>query len=43
LTAAATVVSSGNRLMVADVEVNDQDQTLIAQGLGTYLIMRQNR
>ena len=43
LTATATVVSSGNRLVVAEVEVTDQDQTLIAQGLGTYLIMRQSR
>ena len=43
LAATTTVVSSGNRLMVADVEVNDQDQTLIAQGLGTYLIMPQSR
>ena len=43
LTATATIVSSGNRLVVAEVEVTDQDQTLIAQGLGTYLIMRQSR
>ena len=43
LTAKATVLSSGNRLVVAEVEVTDQDQTLIAQGLGTYLVMRRNR
>ena len=43
LTATVTVVSSDNRLMVADVEVSDQDQTLNAQGLGTHLIMRQSR
>ena len=43
LTATATVLSSGNRLVVAEVEVTDQDQNLIAQGLGTYLVMRQAR
>ena len=43
LTATATVVSSDNRLVVAEVEVTDQDQTLIAQGLGTYLVMRRSR
>lgn len=43
LTATATVLSSGNRLVVAEVAVTNQDQTLIAQGLGTYLVMRQSR
>lgn len=42
LTAAATVVSNRNRLMVADIEVTADDGRLIAQGLGTFLVMGGN-
>ena len=39
LTAVATIVSNKDRLMVADIEVNSDDGRLIAQGLGTFLVM----
>jgi uncharacterized protein (TIGR00369 family) len=38
LTATARVISGGRQVMVADVEVTDQRSTLIARGLGTYLV-----
>ena len=40
LTATANVISQGRRLMVGEMEVTDQDQTLIARGLGTYMLIR---
>jgi uncharacterized protein (TIGR00369 family) len=39
LTATAKVVSSDGRLMVGDIEVKDGDGRLIAQGLGTFLVI----
>lgn len=38
LTATARVISGGHRIMVADVEVTDQHNDLVARGLGTYLV-----
>ena len=43
LTATAKVISSDNRLMVAEMEVTGPGQTLIAQGLGTYLVLPRRR
>ncbi len=40
LTATAKVVSRGGRVVVGDMEVTDDRQTLIARGLGTCLIVR---
>lgn len=39
LTATARIISSSNRLKVADVEVSAEDGRLIAQGLGTFLVI----
>jgi len=39
LTAEARVVSGGERLMVGDIEIKDGDGRLIAQGLGTFLVI----
>ncbi len=40
LTATAKIISPGHRLMVGEMEVKDQDGNLIAQGLGTYMVLR---
>ena len=40
LTATAKIISSGRRVMVGEMEVKDQDGKLIAQGLGTYLVIQ---
>lgn len=39
LTATATLIGDGGRLMVADVQVTSDDGRLIAQALGTFLVM----
>ncbi len=39
LTATARIIGSSNRLTVADVEVVSDDGRLVAQGLGTFLVM----
>lgn len=39
LTATATLMGDGGRLMVADVQVTSDDGRLIAQALGTFLVM----
>ena len=39
LTATARIISNSNRLTVADVEVTAEDGRLIAQGLGTFLVI----
>ena len=39
LTATAKIIGGGNRLKVADVEVASEDGRLIAQGLGTFLVI----
>ncbi len=40
LTATAKIISHGSRLMVGEMEVKDQDSKLIAQGLGTYMVLQ---
>ena len=40
LTATANIISPGRRLMVGEMEVKDQDGKLIAQGLGTYMVLQ---
>ncbi|MCH7842101.1 MAG: PaaI family thioesterase [Chloroflexi bacterium] len=40
LTATATIIDHGRRLIVGEMEVKDQDGKLIAQGLGTYLVLQ---
>ena len=39
LTATATIISSANRLMVADIEVTADGNRLIAQATGTFLVI----
>ena len=39
LTATANIISRGQRLVVGEMEVTDQDKTLIARGLGTYTLV----
>ena len=41
LTATARIVSGGRRVIVGEMEVTDHRQTLIAKGLGTYIIIQQ--
>jgi acyl-CoA thioesterase len=40
LTGTAKIISAGRRLMVGEMEVRDQDGKLIAQGLGTYMVLQ---
>jgi len=40
LIATAKIISSGRRVIVGEMEVKDQDGKLIAQGLGTYLVIQ---
>ena len=40
LTAAATIISAARGLMVGEMEVRDEDGKLIAQGLGTYMVLQ---
>ena len=40
LTGTAKIISSGRRVMVGEMEVKDQDGKLIAQGLGTDLVVQ---
>lgn len=42
LTATARIVSGGRRIIVGDMEVTDHRQTVIARGLGTYLVIQQS-
>ena len=39
LISTARIISDGNRLKVADVEVVSDDGRLVAQGLGTFLVI----
>ena len=39
LTSTARVVSNNDRLMVGDIEITADDGRLIAQGLGTFLVI----
>ena len=40
LTATAKLISRGRRIVVGTMEIVDQNQTQIAVGLGTYIIIR---
>ena len=40
LTGTAKIISHGRRLMVGEMEVRDEDSKLIAQGLGTYMVLQ---
>ena len=40
LTATAKIISSGRRIIVGEMEVKDQEGKLIAQGLGTYMVIQ---
>ena len=40
LTATSRVISRGGRIVVANMEVADESGTLIAQGLGTCMVVR---
>ena len=39
VTATARVVSNQDRLMVGDIEVESDDGRLIAQGMGTFMVI----
>ena len=41
LTGTAKIISEGRQLMVGEMEVKDDEGKLIAQGLGTYMVLRQ--
>ena len=40
LTATCKIISEDRMLMVGEMEVKDQDGKLIAQGLGTYMVLQ---
>ena len=40
LTGTAKIISHGRRLMVGEMEVRDENSKLIAQGLGTYMVLQ---
>ena len=40
LTGTAKIISAGRRLMVGEMEVKNEDGKLIAQGLGTYMVLQ---
>jgi len=40
LIATAKIISPGRRVIVGEMEVKDQDGKLIAQGLGTYMVIQ---
>ena len=40
LTATAHIINQGRRLVIGEMEVTDQDQRLIARGLGTYMLLQ---
>jgi acyl-CoA thioesterase len=40
LTATCTIISAGSKLMVGEMEVKDQNGKMIAQGLGTYMVLQ---
>ena len=40
LTGTAKIISPGRRLMVGEMEVKDERGQLIAQGLGTYMVLQ---
>ena len=40
LTATCEIISAGKDLMVGEMEIRDQNSKLIAQGLGTYMVLQ---
>jgi uncharacterized protein (TIGR00369 family) len=40
LTANCKIISAGSTLMVGEMQVKDQDGKMIAQGLGTYMVLQ---
>ena len=40
LTATCKIISAGRDLMVGEMEIRDQNCKLIAQGLGTYMVLQ---
>ena len=40
LTANCEIISAGSDLMVGEMEIRDQNSKLIAQGLGTYMVLQ---
>ena len=40
LTATCKIISAGSKLMVGEMEVKNQDGKMIAQGLGTYMVLQ---
>ena len=40
LTATCEIISAGRDLMVGEMEIRDQSSKLIAQGLGTYMVLQ---
>ena len=40
LTASCKIISAGRDLMVGEMEIRDQNSKLIAQGLGTYMVLQ---
>ena len=40
LTAYCEIISAGRDLMVGEMEIRDQNSKLIAQGLGTYMVLQ---
>jgi len=40
LTATCEIISAGRDLMVGEMEIRDQNSKLIAQGLGTYMVLQ---
>ena len=40
LTGTAKIISQGRRLMVGEMEVKDEGGKLVAQGLGTYMVLQ---
>ena len=40
LTANCKIISAGSTLMVGEMQVKDQDGKMIAQGLGTYIVLQ---
>ena len=40
LTATCEIISAGRDLMVGEMEIRDENSKLIAQGLGTYMVLQ---
>jgi len=40
LTATARIISQGRRIVVGEMDVTGEDQTLVARGLGTFMLVQ---